>query len=114
MLTAIALAVTILISPPVYLDGTPAHEFQFEYFKYGDSGEYQISGTFGNSKIAGTCSWSIMGIRCDLYYRGKYDGGDRFVPGLMIINADFNFTGTALLCFMLTGECPVTLEVRQK
>lgn len=124
MLTALALAVvfsassvTLTMDPPLYLEGIPIHEFQFEHRKFDDSGMYAIAGTIGNSQIRGTCSISGARIRCDLDYRGKYDGddiGDTFVPGLMIIDADLNFTGTALLCFVRTGECPVTLQVRVK
>ena len=107
-------SVTLTMDPPIYLSGTPIHQFQFEYSRFEGSGIYAIAGTIGNSPIKGTCTVSIAGIRCDLDYRGKYDGGDLFVPGLMIINANFDFSGTALLCFVLTGQCPVTLKVRQK
>ena len=115
MFTAIALAVTLLLDPPITFGGlTEIPELQFEYFRFEGSGMYQIAGTIGNSKISGTCSLSIAGIKCDLYFRGMFDGGSTFVPSLMILNADLNFTGTALLCVVSTGKCNVTIQVRQK
>ena len=122
MLTAITLAVlfssssvTLTLEPPsLYLSDGIISEFQFEYFNYEGSGKYQIAGTIGTSEIAGTCSWSPKGIRCDLYFRGMYEGGSTFVPSLMIIDADLDFSGTAQLCIIRTGECAVTLQVRMK
>lgn len=108
-------SVTLSLDPPsLYLSDGIISEFQFEYRRFEGSGMYQIAGTIGNSQIAGTCSISSARIRCDLHYRGMYDGGETFVPGLMIIDADLNFNGTALLCFVRTGECPVALQVRIK